>query len=90
MKKLKMSDELLQHAKKLTRENQKKILGGYGPGSGGGSITNCYYIKCLAQSGALLGIVSAPASSPCGWSYNNDYLACVSAGYNVYSAACGC
>jgi len=89
MKKLKLNDELLQHAKSLTRENQKKILGGYG-GSGGGGGNPCYSIMCWSQSHVLLGIVTASPSSPCGVNYNTDYLACVHAGYNVYSASCGC
>ena len=56
MKKLKLNDELLQHAERISREQQKAILGGYSSTtttSGG-----CYTAQCWTESNQLLGTIN--------------------------------
>ncbi len=81
MKKLKLKGTLLQHAEKLTRDQQKTILGGYGGGGGGGG-TPCYSVTCYNQNHVILGRVNE-SPQVCGYDLNYDMQKCVQAGYGL-------
>lgn len=85
MKKLKLKGALLQHAEKLTRDQQKVILGGYGGGGGGG--TPCYSVTCYNQSHQVIGRVNENPQV-CGINLTTDMAACVHAGYGAWSTGC--
>jgi hypothetical protein len=62
MKKLKLNDELLQHAERISREQQKAILGGYS--STTTTTGGCYTADCWAENGTLLGTINT-YPTPC-------------------------
>jgi hypothetical protein len=88
MKKLKLNDELLQHAERISREQQKAILGGYGSTSGGGGA--CYTAQCWSKTEQLLATLNTYPSVCTDYTFT---IACENAmppgeGYLVWWQGC--